>query len=87
MVAVRRLDQLEKARGAVEWRILHQRQNSTRTGGEMMADEPKKPQGPIKRRGPAPDTMTIPGQKGRNTRNKMKKAQPGPIQKPGRRRP
>ena len=53
----------------------------------MMADEPKKPQGPIKRRGPAPDTMTIPGQKGRNTRNKMKKAQPGPIQKPGRRRP
>jgi hypothetical protein len=52
-----------------------------------MADEPKKNFEPVKKRPPAQDTMTIPGQRGKNTRNKMKKAQPGPIQKPGRRRP
>jgi hypothetical protein len=52
-----------------------------------MADEPKKKLEPAKKLPPAQDTMTIPGQRGRNTRSKMKKAQPGPIQKPGRRRP
>jgi hypothetical protein len=58
-----------------------------RIQGVNMADEPKKKLEPVKPRPPARDTMTIPGQRGRNTGNKMKKAQPGPIQKPGRRRP
>jgi hypothetical protein len=52
-----------------------------------MADETRKKFDPVKQRPPVRDTMTIPGQRGKSAGSKMKKAQPGPIQKPGRRRP
>lgn len=53
----------------------------------IMADESKKKPGPAAKRPPVRDTLTVPGQRGSRTTGGMKKAQPGPIQKPGRRRP
>lgn len=57
------------------------------TGGKTMADEPKPGNGPVKKQPPLRDTLTIPGQRPRGGNGKMKKSRPGPIQKPGRRRP
>lgn len=55
--------------------------------GGIMADEPKKKLDPLKKRPPAQDTMTIPGQRGRNGQPGSKKSRQGPIHKVGRRRP
>ena len=52
-----------------------------------MADEPKKQPDPMVKRPPVRDTMTVPGQRETHSKGRMKKPQPGPIQKPGRRRP
>lgn len=52
----------------------------------MAADPPKKPAVPVKRP-PARDTMTIPGQRPKGGSKGTAKGTPGPIQKPGRRRP
>ena len=53
---------------------------------DRMTDEPNKSGGPP-RKPPPRDTLTIPGQRQKANQGKMKKPRPGPIQKPGRRRP
>ena len=52
----------------------------------MTESDPKRPQ-PPKKRGPVPDTLTIPGNWSKSGRKSMKKAPQAPSKKIGRKRP
>ena len=52
-----------------------------------MKPEPDKAPQPPKKKGPVPDTLTIPGAWSRGGRKALKKTPQAPIKKVGRRRP